>query len=126
MVVGRLLLLVQLKGWLVHIPRRGRNNVSRRSRRGQGKGAGSDKSLAKGHLRRDKVCSGRDRPHSEWVELSRARWLQYSGGRSGAPGTRRFGGGCGTSTLEISDGRELAARRKQLSGRAGYRARAVL
>lgn len=67
MVVGRLLLLVlllvQLEGWLVHIPGRGRDSVSQRSRRGQGKGAGSDKSLAKGHLRRDEVCSGRDRPH---------------------------------------------------------------
>lgn len=96
MVVGRLLLLlllVQLEGRLVHIPGRGRDKVSRRSRRGQGKGADSDTSLAMGHLRRDEVCSGRDRPHWEWVELSRARWLQYSGGRSGAPGKAFWGGG---------------------------------
>lgn len=100
---------------------RGRNNVSWHSRRGQGKGAGSDKSLAKGHLRRDKVYSCRSSPGWKRAELSRARWLQCSGGRSGAPGKAFWGEGVRRSTLEIGDGRELAARRmQQLSGRAGY------
>lgn len=93
MVAGRrlllLLLLLQLEGRLVHIPGRRRNNVSLHSRRSQVKGAGSDKSLAKGHLRRDKVYSGRDGP--SW-KLSRARWLQYSGGLVGRAGQGVLGG----------------------------------
>lgn len=83
MVVG-LLLLLQLEGWLVHVPKRRRDYVSRHSRCGQDKGSRLRQVVVQGpsQARRGESPVGTV-PGWEWVELSRARWLQYSGGRSG-------------------------------------------
>lgn len=119
MVVG---LLLQLEGWLVHVPGRRRDYVSRHSRRDQEIREPAQTSRWPRSIASAARCvSGRDSARLGVGIIESGEMVAILGWAVGrAHRAMRFWGvGGSTSTLEISDGRQLAARRMQLSGRAG-------